>query len=192
MSTAVASSSSAAKRLSCGIVIVNAQRELLLCHVTGHGHWDLPKGGIASDERPIDAALRETREETGLLFAPADLTELGRYAYSERKELHLFAVRMERFDVARLSCDSHFDERWTGKRLPEMDAYGWFGFERAGALCAPKLARLLRDVIALEDVLGRLTCDAELVLAPVPPVPPVLPTTPTARPLLASVTALAA
>ncbi|HEY9068003.1 MAG TPA: NUDIX domain-containing protein [Burkholderiaceae bacterium] len=188
MSSAAAASTSprAAKRLSCGIVIVNARREVLLCHVTGGGHWDLPKGGIAAGERPIDAALRETREETGLLFAPADLTELGRYTYSERKELHLFAVRMERFDASRLSCDSHFNDRWSGKPLPEMDGYGWFDFDRAGALCAAKLARLLREAIPLDDILARLTRDAELVLAPVPT------STPPARPMLASVTALAA
>ena len=30
------------KTLSCGIVIVNAQHELLLCHVTGAWHWDIP------------------------------------------------------------------------------------------------------------------------------------------------------
>ena len=44
------------RRLSCGIVIVNDARELLLCHVTGHDHWDLPKGCLlytsdAADER---------------------------------------------------------------------------------------------------------------------------------------------
>jgi 8-oxo-dGTP pyrophosphatase MutT (NUDIX family) len=185
MSTAVAPSSAAAKRLSCGVVIVNAQRELLLCHVTGRGHWDLPKGGIDDGERPIDAALRETREETGLVLAAGDLTELGRFVYSERKDLHLFATRMERFDANRLTCDSHFSERWTGERLPEMDGYGWFDFERAGALCSPKLARLLREAIALDVVLGRLAHDAALVLAPVPP-------TSRVRPALASVTALAA
>ena len=154
------------KRLSCGIVIVNQERELLLCHVTGHGHWDLPKGGIDASETPIDAALRETREETGLVLAARELIDLGRFVYSERKDLHLFATRMQRFDVARLWCESHFAEYWTGKRLPEMDAYGWFAFERAGALCTPKLARLLREVIDLNAVLGRVTHDAALVLAP--------------------------
>jgi 8-oxo-dGTP pyrophosphatase MutT (NUDIX family) len=154
------------KRLSCGIVIVNQQHELLLCHVTGRGHWDLPKGGIDADETPIDAALRETREETGLVLAADELMDLGRFAFSERKDLHLFATRMQRFDVARLWCESHFSEYWTGRRLPEMDAYGWFGFDRAGTLCAPKLARLLRESIALSTVLAQLTRDAALVLAP--------------------------
>jgi 8-oxo-dGTP pyrophosphatase MutT (NUDIX family) len=154
------------KRLSCGIVIVTEERELLLCHVTGHGHWDLPKGGIDAGEAPIDAALRETREETGIVLAPDELVDLGRFAYSERKDLHLFATRMQRFDVARLWCESHFSEHWSGKRLPEMDAYGWFGFDRAGALCAPKLARLLRGPIDLGAILGRITRDAALVVAP--------------------------
>ena len=108
----------ASKRLSCGIVIVNQEHELLLCHVTGRGHWDLPKGGIDDGEAPIDAALRETREETALVLAADELIELGRFVYSERKDLHLFATRMERFDVARLWCESHFSEHWTGRRLP--------------------------------------------------------------------------
>ena len=45
------------RRLSCGIVIVNDARELLLCHVTGHDHWDLPKGGAMDGETALRAAL---------------------------------------------------------------------------------------------------------------------------------------
>ena len=41
------------RRLSCGIVIVNDARELLLCHVTGHDHWDLPKGGAMDGETAL-------------------------------------------------------------------------------------------------------------------------------------------
>lgn len=34
-------------------------------------HWDLPGGGRDGDETPLDCALRETREEVGLVV-PAD------------------------------------------------------------------------------------------------------------------------
>jgi 8-oxo-dGTP pyrophosphatase MutT (NUDIX family) len=146
----------ASKRLSCGIVILNEEHEVLLCHVTGRGHWDLPKGGIDPGESPMQAALRETREETGLVLDGDDLLDLGRIHYGERKDLHLFAVRMARFDTAQLSCESEFSERWSGKRLPEMDGYGWFAFERAGALCAPKMGRVLSETIDLAMVLSRL------------------------------------
>ena len=60
------------KTLSCGILVLNDQHELLLCHVTGAWHWDIPKGTAEPGESPITAALRETREECGLDFS--DLT----------------------------------------------------------------------------------------------------------------------
>ena len=66
------------KRLSCGVVILNPDRELLLCHVTGQNHWDLPKGGIDVGETPMQAALRETREESGLRLEAETLLDLGR------------------------------------------------------------------------------------------------------------------
>jgi 8-oxo-dGTP pyrophosphatase MutT (NUDIX family) len=71
----------APRRLSCGILILNGQQELLLCHVTGQDHWDLPKGGAHEGESPLQAALRETREETGLDLAAEVLRELGRFDY---------------------------------------------------------------------------------------------------------------
>lgn len=153
------------RRLSCGILILTEQRELLLCHVTEQDHWDLPKGGMHADESPLQAALRETREETGLDLAADALLELGRFDYRPKKDLYLFATLMPRFDVARLSCESHFSQAATGKRLPEMDGYDWFGFERIGELCTLKMTAVLAGRLNLQRVLGDLGARTALALA---------------------------
>jgi 8-oxo-dGTP pyrophosphatase MutT (NUDIX family) len=144
------------RSLSCGIVVLLESRELLLCHVTGQRHWDLPKGGIHADETPEQAALRETREETGLVVAPAALLDLGRHAYTAKKDLHLFAFLAERIEPRELCCTSSFVDRLSGRERPEMDGFGWFAFERIGALCTPSLARVLGAQIDLERTLQRL------------------------------------
>ena len=141
-------------RLSCGTVVLLESRELLLCHVTGQRHWDLPKGGIHAGETPIDAALRETHEETGLRLAADALLDIGRHAYTGKKDRHLFACLSQRIDPRELHCPSTFLDRLSGRSRPEMDGYGWFGFESIEALCTPKLAALLTrrlDLVALVE-----------------------------------------
>jgi 8-oxo-dGTP pyrophosphatase MutT (NUDIX family) len=153
------------RRLSCGILILNDRHELLLCRVTGQDHWDLPKGGMHDGESPLQAALRETREETGLQFDAAMLLELGRFDYRPKKDLHLFATLQPRFDVAVLTCESHFAQWGTGKRLPEMDGYEWVGFGHIGERCTGKMTAVLRGRIDLPQVLQRLAVPAEVALA---------------------------
>ena len=161
------------QRLSCGVVILSPERELLLCHVTGQNHWDLPKGGIDAGETPLQAALRETFEETGLRLQAQALVELGRIKYTGKKNLHLFATRMPRFDVSQLRCESRYLDHHTGRRLPEMDGYGWFAFARVPALCTPKMAAVLGSRIDLGRIWLDLTPASPEPAAPLPP-PPVL------------------
>ena len=153
------------KRLSCGVVILNPDRELLLCHVTGQNHWDLPKGGIDPGESPLQAALRETREETSLRLSAEALLDLGRFQYTSKKNLHLFATCMARVELGQLRCESHYFDRFSGRRLPEMDGYGWFSLDRVKALCTLKMAAVLSDKLDLGAVLDQLTCRPELAIA---------------------------
>ncbi|MEK7481930.1 MAG: NUDIX domain-containing protein [Patescibacteria group bacterium] len=56
------------REISAGIIIYRKTKEglkfLLLYH--GGGYWNFPKGKIEAEEKSFQAALRETREETGL------------------------------------------------------------------------------------------------------------------------------
>ena len=149
------------KRLSCGVIILNPERELLLCHVTGQNHWDLPKGGIDTGESPLAAALRETVEETSLRLRAENLLDLGRFKYTAKKNLHLFATQLPHVDVSRLRCDSHYPDHYSGRHLPEMDGFGWFAFARIPALCTPKMATVLQTRIDLGLVLQTLLARQE-------------------------------
>ncbi|WP_146346295.1 NUDIX hydrolase [Falsiphaeobacter marinintestinus] len=43
------------------------------------GHWDLPGGGREGNETPETCALRETREEVGLILTPSDIVWSNSY-----------------------------------------------------------------------------------------------------------------
>jgi len=143
------------KTLSCGIVVLNPQAELLLCHVTGAWHWDIPKGSAEPGEAPLTTALRETREECGIDFTTLALTDLGRMAYRPRKDLHLYAVLTDRFDTAACHCDSHYTDSW-GRSRPEMDDWEWTPFAGVQRRCARHMITVLTQTLSLTGLLARL------------------------------------
>jgi 8-oxo-dGTP pyrophosphatase MutT (NUDIX family) len=143
------------KSVSCGILVLNAHSELLLCHATGTFVWDIPKGGGDGGESTLQTAIRETAEETGLRFEPGELLELGHFSYRPAKDLHLYAALTPRIDVSACHCSSHFTDLW-GRKRPEMDAYEWTAFERVHRRCARRMAALLTQSLSLPRVLQML------------------------------------
>src|SRR5277367_219996 len=107
-------------RLSSGVVVVSlAQRKLKFLLLRAYRNWDFPKGLVEAGEAPIDAALREVREETtlddisfdwGMVFmdtGPYNKGKISRYyiARSKQTEVRL-PVNPE------LGVPEHHEARW--------------------------------------------------------------------------------
>lgn len=134
--------------VSCGTLIVNSAGELLLCHVTGTAKWDIPKGMQDPGETPIQAAMRELREEAGLEFDEGMFEDLGCFDYRKDKRLHLFLVRApeELSCLDHLECTSFFPHHVTGKPTPEADGFRWASRDELTALCWPRMAQRLMSM----------------------------------------------
>ena len=148
------------KTTSCGVLVLDATPEILLCHVTGTAHWDIPKGLRDRDEGEARAAARELDEECGILVPPARLDDLGRFTYRRGKDLHLFAVLVARIDPARCFCASTFEDR-AGRTRPEVDGYRWMPLDAVATACAPSMAEVLTARLSLDALAERLLAAGE-------------------------------
>jgi 8-oxo-dGTP pyrophosphatase MutT (NUDIX family) len=134
--------------ISCGTLVINSKGQILLCHVTDHELWDLPKGMQEENEPAVQTAKRELFEETGLDLQEAYFEDLGCFKFRPEKDLHVFKVRapndLESLD--HLVCTSHFIDKSTGQLKPEMDGFCWASREDIKTLCGPNMQRVLLSI----------------------------------------------
>ncbi len=84
-------------RLNAAAIYMRPDGRILVCErVKPRGSWQFPQGGVKSDEPPVDAAMREGMEETGL--RPNELELAGEYGpyhydYDEKNAARVFAKR---------------------------------------------------------------------------------------------------
>lgn len=115
--------------ISAGLAVIYKEK-LLLVHPTKQaweGTYSLPKGKLEKDEEPIDAAIRETWEETGIKVPKNLIGEEGveiRYKKRKRtyKKVKWFPVKIN--DLKEIGIDKEVIER-ENLSLREVD---WAGF----------------------------------------------------------------
>lgn len=84
------------KTVGAAAFILNDEGKILLVkHTYGHLNWELPGGGGEPNESPVDTAVREVKEETGLVVVAYHMT--GYYYAFENDTLH-FVFWCERED----------------------------------------------------------------------------------------------
>lgn len=57
--------------------IIIASKQLAMIHSKKYDYYKFPGGGIENGENPVDAMIRETREEAGLVVKPKTIKEYG-------------------------------------------------------------------------------------------------------------------
>ncbi|MES2536299.1 MAG: NUDIX hydrolase [Pseudomonadota bacterium] len=131
--------------ISCGTLVINGKGQILLCHVTGTSHWDIPKGMQDPGESTLEAARREMQEEAGITFDEALFEDIGEFDYRRDKRLHLYKVVVpDDFDnLDHLVCTSHFPHHITGKDTPEVDGFCWADRADIRTMCWPRMAERL-------------------------------------------------
>ncbi len=126
-------------RLSSGVVVVSVvARKLSFLLLRAYRNWDFPKGLVEPGESPIDAAIREVREETtlddisfdwGMVYmetGPYNKGKIARYYIARSKETHIhLPINPE------LGTPEHHEARW-------------MAYERALAMVSPRLEPVIR------------------------------------------------
>ncbi len=125
-------------KLSSGVVVVNVVRptvQFLL--LRAFKNWDFPKGLVEAGEAPIDAAVREVREETTLDNLSFDwgLEFLETGPYNKGKISRYYIARSSETAV-RLPVNPQLG-------IPEHHEARWLKFDDALTLVSPRLKPVL-------------------------------------------------
>jgi bis(5'-nucleosidyl)-tetraphosphatase len=125
--------------MSSGVVVVSVlERKLKFLLLRAYRNWDFPKGLVEPGESPIDAAVREVREETtlddisfdwGMVFmdtGPYNKGKIARYYIARSKETHIeLPVNPD------LGAPEHHEARWVD-------------YDRALTMVSPRLQPVVR------------------------------------------------
>lgn len=126
------------RTLSAGVVVVRFEAGDWRCLLLrAYQYWDSPKGQVEPGETPLQGALREVQEETGItdldfVFGD-DYVETGPYA--QGKIARYYLARTATREVV-LGVNPELGR-------PEHQDYRWVNFPTAHKLASPRVRRVL-------------------------------------------------
>ena len=121
-------------KLSCGAVLVRAAESgWVTLMLRAYRNWDFPKGICEAGETPMQAALREVAEETGIAYLCFDWGDrfIDTGPYNQGKVARYFLSKTETEKV----------EMGISPELgrPEHNEYRWMDFDSAYDISSPRV-----------------------------------------------------
>ena len=149
------------KKKSAGILlyrITNGIPEFFLIHPGGpfwknkdEGAWSIPKGEFGDDEEPLEAAIREFKEETG---HDINVPFIALSPIKQKGGKQVFAWAAEGDIDATQIVSNEFEIEWpprSGKKqsFPEVDKAAWFDTSSAKQKINTTQAVLIEELISI-------------------------------------------
>jgi bis(5'-nucleosidyl)-tetraphosphatase len=111
---------------SCGVLVLRRQPERSFLLMRHADRWDLPKGHVDPGESDLDCALRELREETGILESDIELDDqfefVTHYQVREKRDPERVVAKTLRIFLGWLKHDVEIHPS-------EHLGYEWFKWE---------------------------------------------------------------
>jgi len=125
--------------LSCGVVLARrTDAGIMTLMLKAYHHWDFPKGLREAGEEPLETALREVQEETGieqLSFEWGErYNETGPYSHGKTARYYLASTECEEVVMGISPV--------TG--VPEHHEWRWVSFDEAFDLGSPRVRTVVR------------------------------------------------
>jgi len=134
------------RRFSAGVVIVHlAEEAVQYLLLRAYKNWDFPKGLVEPGEQPLDAAVREVKEETTLVNLAFDWGQdyMDTGPYNKGKISRYYLARSNVTQV-HLPINPELG-------FPEHQEARWVGLETALNMVSPRLKPVVHwasDIIA--------------------------------------------
>lgn len=128
------------KRSAATVVFTDAEGRVLLCEPSYKQVWEAPGGAVEADESPRDGAVREVREELGLVVEPGRLVAVDYVPPIEGRTEGLIFV----YDGGRLA-----EQQAASIRLAddELRSWAWCTVEVVHERMRPLVARRIEAAL---------------------------------------------
>lgn len=98
-----------------GLILVSKRNDP---HNRGmHGRWEFPGGKVEFDETPRQTAVREIKEEVGIVAQVERIVDVFSWFHPDRSHIQIvlivYLMSTEMPQQARATCDEVSDVRWT-------------------------------------------------------------------------------
>jgi 8-oxo-dGTP pyrophosphatase MutT (NUDIX family) len=126
-------------RVSAGVVVVReVQGSWRFLMLRAYRNWDFPKGLVESGEQPLEAAIREVKEETMI-----DALQF-RWGEAYRETAPYSHKKIARYYVAQTTTEAVTLPVRPELGRAEHNEWRWVTFEQGLALSSPRLDPIIR------------------------------------------------